>query len=70
MEVKMKKILTYLLIILIFGSIFGIMAQSANNNIKEDAPVIGSVLELIGPAVAYADDSLDGPKPPEPPPIW
>ncbi len=66
----MKKILTYLLIILIFGGIFGIMTQSANNSIKEDAPVIGSVLEFIGPAVAFAGDSLDGPKLPDPPPIW
>jgi len=66
----MKKILTYLLIILVFGGIFGIIAQSANNNIKENASVISSVLEFIGPAVAYADDSLSGPKPPEPPPIW
>lgn len=66
----MKKILTYLLIIFIFGSIFGIAVQSVNNNIKEDAPVIGSVLELIGPAVAFADDSLTGPQAPKPPPIW
>lgn len=66
----MKKILTYLLIILIFGGIFGVIVQSANNSIKEDVPVISSVLELIGPTVAFADSSLDGPKPPEPPPIW
>lgn len=66
----MKKILTYLLIILIFGSIFGIAVQSANNSIKEDTPVISSVLELIGPAVAYADDSLSGPEVPKPPPSW
>lgn len=63
----MKKILTYLLIIFIFGSIFGIAVQSVNNNIKEDAPVIGSVLEFISPAVAYAD-SFFGPDRPEPPP--
>lgn len=70
MEVQLKKILTYLLIIFIFGSIFGITVQNINNNIKEDAPVIGSVLEFIGPAVAYADDSLNTPQNPPPPPIW
>jgi hypothetical protein len=67
MEVRMKKILIYLLIILIFGGIFGVMVQSANNSIKEDAPVISSVLEFIGPAVAYAD-SFSGPASPDPPP--
>lgn len=64
----MKKILTYLLIIFVFGSIFGIAIQSANNSIKEDVPVIGSVLEFIGPSVAYADDSLTAPQLPTPPP--
>ena len=63
----MKKILTYLLIILIFGGIFGVIVQSANNSIKEDASVISSVLELIGPAIAYAD-SFTGPEIPDPPP--
>lgn len=66
----MKKILTYLLIIFIFGSIFGIAVQSVNNNIQEDVPVISSVLEFISPAIAYADDSLTGPQPLPPPPIW
>jgi hypothetical protein len=67
----MKRILTYVLIILVFGTIFGISLQGVNHNLKEDAPAISAVLEYITPAVAYADsDTVTTPwNPPPPPPI-
>lgn len=64
----MKKIFTYLIIILLFTGIFGLSLQSVN--IKEEAPVIGSALDFISPAVAYADsDTFETPYDPPPPPI-
>jgi len=63
----MKKLLTCLLIVLILGGVFCIAIQT-NNNIKKDAPVIGSVLEFISPQLAYADSDTVGGIPPSPPP--
>lgn len=60
----MKKLFVYLLIILLFGAIFGIALS--NSNVKEDSPVVGAVLDVFMPTIAYAD-SGDGV--PEPPPI-
>lgn len=67
----MKKFFAYIVISLLFVSMFGIAIQSVSNNIKDDAPVISSALDFIGPAVAYADsDTVDGPHvPPPPPPV-
>ena len=67
----MKKLLIYLLLILMFGSIFGIAIQSVSNNIEEEAPVVSSLLGYIAPAIAYADsDTVSGPSEgPPPPPI-
>ena len=62
----MKKLFVYLLIILLFGAIFGIALSSSN--VKEDSPVVGAVLDVFGiPATAYADDTGKGV--PVPPPI-
>lgn len=67
----MKKFFAYIVISLLFVSIFGIAIQSVSNNIKDDAPVISATLDFISPAVAYADsDTVKGVDPaPTPPPI-
>jgi hypothetical protein len=53
----MKKIFVYLLIVLMFGSVFSI-ALSRTNTLKEDIPVVGTVLEaFVIPATAYAQDT-------------
>ncbi len=66
----MKKLLICFMIILLFGGIFGIAIQSSNNSIKEDMPVISSVLECLVPAAAYADPDTALPLEPNPqPPI-
>ncbi len=58
-----KKIISYILILLVLGSIFGLSIQKGNE------PVIGSVMDVITPAVALADtDTVGGPRPPDPPP--
>lgn len=66
----MKKFFTYVVISLLFVSMFGIAIQSVSNNIKDDAPVISATLDFISPAVAYADSNIvDEIKDPPPPPI-
>ena len=67
----MKKFFAYVVMSLLFVSMFGIAIQSVSNNIKDDAPVISGALDFISPAVAYADsDTVKGPYvPPTPPPI-
>jgi hypothetical protein len=67
----MKKFFAYVVISLLFVSMFGITIQSVSNNIKDDAPVISGALDFISPAVAYADsDTVGGTLvPPTPPPI-
>ena len=66
----MKKFFAYIVISLLFASMFGIAIQSVSNNIKDDAPVISGALDFIGPAVAYADsDTVPAPRMPPPPPI-
>jgi hypothetical protein len=53
----MKKVLVYLLIVLMFGAVFGI-ALSRNNTVQEDLPVVSTVLEtFVIPATAYAQDT-------------
>ena len=65
----MKKFFAYVVISLLFVSMFGIAIQSVSNNIKDDAPVISSALDFISPAVAYADsDTISVPNMPPPPP--
>jgi hypothetical protein len=65
----MKKFFAYVVISLLFVSMFGIAIQSVSNNVKDDAPVISGALDFISPAVAYADsDTVDGPGPVVPPP--
>jgi membrane associated rhomboid family serine protease len=61
----MKKMFVYLLIILMFGSLFGV-ALSRNHTLKDDAPVVGAVLGVfVMPVAAYAQDTSNtGTEPP------
>ncbi len=63
-----KKIISITIILLVLGGIFGLSIQQKNN----DSPVISSVVDVIMPAVAYADSDTVGGKvpPPPPPPIF
>ncbi len=63
-----KKIISITIIVLVLGGIFGLSIQQKKN----DSPVIGSVVDVIMPAVAYADSDTVGDKfpPPPPPPIF
>ena len=66
----MKKLLTYLLLVLMFGAVFGIALHDVRSDIQKETPVVSTVLECITPAIAYADsDTAYGPgtKPPPPP---
>lgn len=59
----MKRAIIYVLILLVLGGIFGLSLHQNNNS------VIGATIDIITPAVAYADsDTVRGPKPPPPPP--
>ncbi len=61
--VNMKKAITYIIILLVLGAIFGISMHQNRN------PVLNSGLDIISPAVAFADsDTVGAPKPPPPPP--
>ncbi len=59
----MKRVITYIIILLVLGGIFGLSMHQNNN------PVLSSTVDIIGPAAAFADsDTVGGPKPPPPPP--
>ena len=58
----MKKVLTCLIIMLLLGGILQIAAQSS---IKQDAPVIGAIINAMSPGVAYATDPGTPPPPPD-----
>ncbi|MEO0205390.1 MAG: hypothetical protein ABIL22_01795 [candidate division WOR-3 bacterium] len=62
----MKKILTYISIVLVLGAIFGLTMHQ--QNIRPDNQVMGSVLEVLVPSVCYADSDTVGKKAPPPPP--
>jgi hypothetical protein len=63
----MKKLFVYLLIVFMFGAVFGIILSNNNNMLKEQVPVVGTVLEaFVIPAAAYAQDT--GNTATEPPP--
>ncbi len=66
----MKKFIAYVLILLVLGGIFGLSMHQ--HSIKNNDQVIGSVFDIIVPAVAYADSDTVGAiiPPPPPPPIW
>jgi len=59
----MKKLLTCLIIMLLLGGVLQIAAQ--NSSIKQDAPVIGAIINAMSPGVMYADGSATPPPPPE-----
>jgi len=53
----MRRLFIYLLIVLMFGAVFGIVLSN-NNTLKEDLPVVGTVLEVFAiPTTAYAQDT-------------
>lgn len=59
-----KRLISTIIILLVLGTIFGLSVHQKNNE-----PVLGSVMDIISPAVAYADSDTVGEKiPPEPPP--
>ncbi len=59
----MKKLLTCLIIMLLLGGVLQIAAQ--NSSIKQDAPVIGAIINAMSPGVMYADGSDTPPPPPD-----
>jgi hypothetical protein len=63
----MKKLLTLIIIIMLFGCVFSIAIHNAESCTKSTSSSI-AVLEMLSPQVAYAD-SFRGPIPPPPPPI-
>ncbi len=58
----MKRAITYIIILLVLGGIFGLSMHQNSN------PVIGSGLDIITPAVAFADSDTVGAVKPAPPP--
>ena len=59
----MKKLLTCLIIMLLLGGILQIAVQSSS--IKQDAPVIGAIINAMSLDMAYANDSGTPPPPPD-----
>ena len=53
----MKKLLTCLIIMLLLGGVLQIAAQGS---VKQDAPVIGAMINAMSPGVMYA---VGGPMP-------
>jgi len=49
---------------LLLGGVLQIAAQ--NSSIKQDAPVIGAMINAIGPGVMYADGGPEAPPQPTP----
>ena len=60
----MKKLLTCLIIMLLLGGVLQIAAQ--NSSIKQDAPVIGAMINAISPGVLYGDGGPQAPPQPIP----
>ncbi len=64
-EAKMRKAISYIMIILVLGTIFGLCMHQTKDN-----AVINSITDIISPVVAFADsDTVGGKQPPPPPPI-
>ncbi len=57
----MKKLLTCLIIMLLLGGVLQIAAQ--NSSIKQDAPVIGAIINAISPGVMYGGGPMPIPDP-------
>ena len=62
----MKKVTACLIILALMTGLAGIILD--NSKCEKETDVVCSILELISPAVAYAD-TVGDPKPPPPPPI-
>jgi len=62
----MKRLSACLIIILVLGGILGLAIQGATS---ADGSAVGSAVELISPAIGYADTLFAVPDPPPPPPI-
>ena len=62
----MKKVIAYFIMLaLVTGVLTAILGNTTEYKGKTD--VVSSIVELIGPEVAYAD-TVGDPKPPPPPP--
>ncbi len=57
----MKKLLTCLIIMLLLGGVLQIAVQ--NSSIKQDAPVIGAIINALSPGVMYAVGPMPTPVP-------
>ncbi len=57
----MKKLLTCLIIMLLLGGVLQIAAQ--NSSIKQDAPVIGAIINALSPSVVYGGGPQAPPQP-------
>ncbi|MGQ9665650.1 MAG: hypothetical protein ACUVUH_10030 [bacterium] len=58
-----KRIISTIIVLLVLGTIFGLALHQNNNQITN------SVIDIICPAIAYADsDTVGGKMPPPPPP--
>ena len=55
----MKKFVIYTLIIVVFSGVASVAIQTAVDNGK-DLQTIHSAIEMIGPQMLFADDSLPG----------
>jgi|UniRef100_A0A7V3RIF9 hypothetical protein len=61
----MRRVVSYILIILVLGTIFGLSLHQTKGNMG-----INSITGIISPVVAYADsDTVGEREPPPPPPI-
>lgn len=69
-EVLMKRLTTYVLIVLLFGAVINIALQHSNIDV-DDSPVLSAVTSLIGTAHAETVDPppIDTPTTNPPPPI-
>ncbi|UCC12386.1 MAG: hypothetical protein JSW02_02300 [candidate division WOR-3 bacterium] len=64
----MKRLTTYLLIVLLLGAVFNIALQHSNIDV-DDSPVLSAVTTVIGTAHAeMVDPPPDGAPPEAPPP--
>lgn len=61
----MRKIMIGFLLIVLISGIFAVAIQSMS--FKKATPEIGTVIECLSSAIAYADSTY-APKPPQPPP--
>ncbi len=62
----MQRFIACLILVLVLGGILGLAIQVTTS---EDGSTVSSAVELISPAISYADTCFAVPEPPPPPPI-